>query len=109
MTAADICRQVFDAGMTMHADDGALVIRPAERLTTALRALLVEHKPELLDFVRQAEALTAEILAAAMRCSDHHGDGAQAREDWKRDIADTPTHLRADLLDHLRQTYRGPA
>ncbi|RCW65172.1 hypothetical protein [Pseudorhodoferax soli] len=107
MTPADICRQVFDAGMTIHADGHDLVLTPAERLKPAMRALLVENKPALLAYLREVEDMTAGLLAAAMRSSDHHGDSHAARDDWKRDIADTPPHLRSDLLAHLRQAHPG--
>nr|WP_145545768.1 hypothetical protein [Variovorax boronicumulans] len=107
MTPADICRLVFDAGMTIDADGPDLVLAPTSRLTPALRAVLIEHKPALMAYLHEVEAMTADLIAAAMRSSDHHDDSHLAREDWKRDIADTPPHLRADLLAHLRQAHPG--
>ncbi|MBH1979401.1 MAG: hypothetical protein I8H67_13705 [Comamonadaceae bacterium] len=105
MTAADVCRLVFDAGLTMHADGAELVLKPAAKLTPELRALLVEHKPELLELIHQADTLTAELLTRAMAVCDRHGDGTQARADMRADIESTPAHLRADLLEHFRRSH----
>lgn len=104
MTPADLCRRVMDAGMTIDADGAELVLKPAAKLTPDLRALLVQHKPELLGFIHQADTLTAELLARAMAVCDHHGDDARARADMRADIEATPAHLRADLLAHFQNT-----
>lgn len=37
-----------------------------------------------------------------MAYCDRTGASDQARQDWQRDIADTPPELRADLYQHLR-------
>ncbi|KQP20554.1 hypothetical protein [Pseudorhodoferax sp. Leaf267] len=108
MTADRVCKLVFDAGMTMHADGAELVLKPAAKLTAELRALLVKHKADLLDFIRQADMLTAETLARAMAVCDRHDDSDQAREDMRREVIETPAHLKADLLEHFRQAYPGP-
>lgn len=104
MTPAEVCRLVFDAGLSIHADGAELVLKPAAKLTPELRARLVEHKPELLDFIRQADTLTTELLARAMSVCERHGDGTQARADMRADIESTPAHLRADLLEHFRRS-----
>jgi hypothetical protein len=44
----------------------------------------------------------AALLALAMAYCDRTGASDQARQDWQRDIADTPPELRADLYQHLR-------
>ena len=46
-----------------------------------------------------------ELLDAAMRACDAWNDTAQARDQMRRECLETPPHLRADLLDHLRHTY----
>lgn len=106
MTAADVCGLVFNAGLTMHADGAELVLKPAAKLTPELRALLVEHKPELLDLIHHAGTLTAELLARAMAICGHHDDSDKARADMRADIEATPAHLRADLLAHFQNTDR---
>jgi hypothetical protein len=107
VSPADICRQVFDAGMSIHVDANALVLKPAERLTPGLRALLVEQKPTLLGYLNEVKAFNAELLARAMATSARHADNEQARSDMRADIEATPPHLRADLLAHFTATYRG--
>ncbi len=52
-----------------------------------------------------AHRLMKELIAAAMRASDHHGDGPDARRQMRDDCAATPQHLRGDLLDHFQQNY----
>ena len=44
----------------------------------------------------------AALLALAMAYCDRTGASDKARRDWQRDIADTPSELRADLYQHLR-------
>ena len=106
MTAADILRQAYAAGLDVTiAASGNLYVQPVEKLTPDLRALLVAHKAELLEFIRQADALTAETMARAMAVCDDHGDSERAREDMRQDVLNTPPHLRADLLAHLKQAY----
>lgn len=52
-------------------------------------------------------ALFDELMAAAMRCCDAHGDGTKAREDMHEDIATTPPELWSDLLHYFNETYGG--
>lgn len=49
--------------------------------------------------------LAADLMDAAMRACDHHGDDETAREEMRQDVLNTPDHLRADLLAHLNATY----
>ena len=42
-------------------------------------------------------------LALAMAFCDRTGAGDKARQDWQRDVADTPPELRGDLYQHLRE------
>lgn len=48
-----------------------------------------------------------ELLIAAMKACDHHGDGPAAREQMRQDCLATPPELRAELLEHFTCTY-GP-
>jgi hypothetical protein len=47
----------------------------------------------------------ADLLGAAMRACDHHGDGAETREQMRLDCLATPPHLRADLLAYFDEAY----
>ncbi|QHE86520.1 hypothetical protein [Hydrogenophaga sp. BPS33] len=105
MTSAELCQAIYAAGMTVRADGDALVVKPAERLTPELRATVLAHKPELLDFLLEAHATTEALLETAARACDHWGDSPAARQQMRQEIEDTPAHLRADLLDHLRSAY----
>ena len=52
-----------------------------------------------------AELLTARLIAAAMRCCDHHGDGPAAREQMRQECMATPLRQRVCLFDYLNETY----
>lgn len=54
-------------------------------------------------------ALAAELLDAAMKACDHWRDGPEAREQMKKEVMETPPHLRGDLLEHFKQVYGGAA
>lgn len=46
-----------------------------------------------------------ELIEAAMRACDAHGDGEAAREQMRIECLEIPPNLRADLLDYFRRTY----
>jgi len=46
-----------------------------------------------------------DLLAAAMRACDHHGDEEHARAEMRAAIHATPPHLHADLLAHFTSAY----
>ncbi|MFC5610193.1 TubC N-terminal docking domain-related protein [Variovorax soli] len=108
MQPADLFRMLHDAGVTVRADDGKLLVRPAELLTDELRTAIRDYKPDLLAFVAKAHRTTTELLAAAMKVCDHYGDSDKARADMRVDVLATPVHLRADLLEHFWQTRPTP-
>lgn len=105
MSPVEICRAASNAGISLRADGESLVVKPANRLTPALRLLLVEHKAELLVFVEAAHATTVQLVAAAISACDRHGDGANARAEMRADCLATPIHLQADLLAYFREQY----
>lgn len=49
-----------------------------------------------------------ELISAAMRACDVWNDSTEAREQMRRECAEIPAHLRADLLVHFRKTYPCP-
>lgn len=106
MTAAAILAELLDCGIEPSlTPDGASIVVPAGRLTEAQRAAVLAHKPELIQRIRESARITHELLIAAMRSCDHHGDSPEAREQMRQDCLETPPHLRADLLEHFRKTY----
>ena len=48
------------------------------------------------------------LMMVAMRFADHIKASPQAREDWRRDVLETPQHLRQGLGEYLRQQLRQP-
>ncbi|MDM0118907.1 TubC N-terminal docking domain-related protein [Variovorax arabinosiphilus] len=105
MSPVEICRTASSAGISLRVDGENLIVKPANRLTPALRVLLVAHKPELLAFVQTAHETTVQLVAAAMRACDLHGDGAKARAEMREDCLATPIHLQAELLAYFREQY----
>ena len=51
-----------------------------------------------IDYV----TLAADLLAAAMKCCDRHGDSDAARLEMRDQCLVTPPHLQADLLAHFQ-------
>lgn len=107
MDTHDVCRRLYDAGITLSSDGDRLLAAPADCLTDELRALIREHKAALLRLLEDANDITEALLAWAMRTCDRHGDGLAAREAMRRECLATPPHLRADLLDHFSGGKRG--
>lgn len=106
MTADAIVKRLWSAGVSLQlSPDGRLFAKPADRLTEDMRHLCRDHKAELIDFLQQAESTAHALIDAAMRACDAWNDTAQARDQMRRECLETPPHLRADLLDHLRNTY----
>lgn len=106
MTAQAILAELIACGITPNLTaDGAGIEVPAGRLTDPQRAAIKAHKCELIACIKEAANLTTELLAAAMRACDAHGDGPEAREQMRLDCLRTPPHLRADLLQHFGVFY----
>jgi len=49
-----------------------------------------------------AQRLAKELIEAAMKVCDRHGDGEAARTEMRRDCLELPPHLQADLLEHFQ-------
>lgn len=100
-----ICRQLYGAGLHIRSDGEKLLVSPVERLTDETRQLLREHKPELIAFVADAHKTTVQLIEAAIRACDHHGDIEKGRAEMRADCLATPLHLQADLLAYFREQY----
>lgn len=107
MESAALLRDLHEARLTVQVRDGRLLVQPAERLTDDHRAAIRAHKPELLEYLAEVERVTAQLLTAAMRCCDYHGDSDKAREQMRLECLEIPLNKRAGLLDYFRQTYGG--
>lgn len=108
MSADALLQELLQAGIEPGlTPDGEHITVPAGRLTDSQRAAVRQFKRELIERLQESARLTTELLAAAMRAADHHGDGPEAREQMRLDVLATPQHLRADLLAHFRENYGG--
>lgn len=54
------------------------------------------------DGIPEKHTLAADLVDAAMKVCDQHGDGEAAREEMRRQCLDLPQRLQADLLEHFR-------
>ena len=95
--------------------DGCGIALPAGQLNPAQRTAITANKAALIVFLQAIDqvpptpkkALALDpgaraLLVLAMAFCDRTGAGDKARQDWQRDVADTPPELRADLYQHLR-------
>lgn len=105
-SAPSILRQLYAAGVRLEMKGDRLSASPASHLTEELRDLIRQHKHKLMAYLLEAHQCAVELVDAAMRSCDHWGDSQTAREEMRQDVIQTPPHLRADLLEHLRKTYR---
>ena len=105
--------------------DGCGIVVPkgaiTESLKVAIRAnkpaiirLLTEaandahHHPELAPPTAPAAPAHDRLLAIAMRYCDAINASSRARADWRRDVRETPQHLRQGLYNYLREQLRQP-
>ena len=105
--------------------DGCGIVVPKGAITEALKVairankpaiirLLTEaandahHRPELAPPTAPAAPAHDRLLAIAMRFCDAIGASDKAREDWRRDVLETPPHLRQGLYNYLREQLRQP-
>lgn len=72
MGARELLAELADAGLAVRAEGERLVIRPASKLTVAMRSALVEAKPELLALLTPKRPY---------RLTEAEGDAAHA-EPW---------------------------
>jgi hypothetical protein len=87
--------------------DGAHLVVPAGRLTPQQRAIVLENKPDLIQYLHAAHGTTERLLMAAMQVCDQHGDNDGARQEMREQCLALPPHLHADLLEHFRGRRHG--
>lgn len=105
--------------------DGCGIVVPKGAITEALKVairankpaiirLLTEaandahHRPELAPPTAPAAPANDRLLAIAMRYCDAIKASSRAREDWRRDVLETPPHLRQGLQNYLSEQLRQP-
>jgi hypothetical protein len=101
-----ILRELHRAGVTLSLHGDRLSASPSHCLTDEFRDVIRARKPEIMRFLSDMRVTTEELVEAAMRVCDAWHDNEQARDQMRRECLETPPHLQADLLQHLRRTYR---
>jgi hypothetical protein len=64
MNGRDLCYRLEDAGLTVRTSDGKVILAPREKITDELRALVLAHKPALVEYLLWREA--AEEVQASL-------------------------------------------
>ena len=67
----------------------------------AERAAVLAHKPDLIAYLLESSRITVQLLESAMRRCDQFNDSEKARQDMRKQVLETPPHLRQDLLEHF--------
>ncbi len=65
-------RVLTNAGLHLRAEGNRLIVAPADRLTDPLRALIRQHKAELLEIARRSNS---NGLLSPQQASDCHAGG----------------------------------
>ncbi len=103
MTPQDILRELWAVGISLRlANDGQNLSVPAGCLSQEQRAWVLAHKPAMVAFLQDVQATSKELITAAMRVCDYHGDNELKREAMRRECLAVPSHLKHDLLAHLQ-------
>ena len=102
MTPETILADLIQCGIepSVTPDKTGIVV-PAGKLTEAQRAAVLGHKPALIACILESARVTQQLLEAAMRRCDQFNDSEKARQDMRKQVLETPPHLRQDLLEHF--------
>lgn len=107
MSPAELCRLAYAAGLELGVQGDLLMVGPRELIEPEMRALLKAHKPDLMQYLAEAEQTAEELATAALAVCTHWNDTEAARRQMLADCAAVPPHQRRELLDHLRGAYGG--
>ncbi len=109
MTAQSILRKLWEAGIRLRlTNDGLNLSAPAGVLSSEQRALLLIHKAELVAFLLDVQTSSKDLIKTAMKVCDRYEDNDLARVEMQLQSLETPAHLHADLLEHLRTESKKP-
>ena len=110
MTPQDILRELWTAGIALRlSNDGQNLTVPVGKLSQHQRALILANKPAIVDFLQSVDKTTTNLIEAAMRVCDFHGDNSSKREAMRLECLSVPAHLKADLFEHLQAAYPKPS
>ena len=78
-----------------------------------LATLAISHEPKTASLPPANDPQgfdpgESALMLLAMRFCDAINASDRAREDWRRDVLETPTHLRQGLYNYLREQLRQP-
>ena len=70
----------------------------------------IYHLPDRLSSVSsvgiwavfESTQLASDLIEAAMKVCDRHGDGEAARQEMRQQCLELPPHLQSDLLEHFK-------
>ena len=98
MNVPELIEQAQSDGVTFRvAGDKVRINAPDGRLVRWL-PILRPHRTEI-----RAWLTAGDLIAAAMRACDHHGDSEAARQEMVKDCLDTPPELRQELQEHFQR------
>jgi hypothetical protein len=100
MGARELLSDLADAGLSISADGGHLVIRPASKLTDHMRAALRDAKPELLTLLRGGRTIRPPSDTSAVAWTDADIDRFIDRRDrlMRWDWPENEAEQQADRL-----------
>ncbi len=108
MTPQEIIKKLASAEIFIRlSDDGVNLSVPAGRLDADLRALILANKSAIIEFLQEVDKTTSCLIEAAMRVCDYHGDCEIKRDVMRRECLAMPSHLKPDLLGHLKSGALG--
>lgn len=102
MNVPELIEQAQSDGVTFRVTgDKVRINAPDGRLVRWL-PILRPHRTEI-----RAWLTAGDLIAAAMRACDHHGDGEAARQDMVQQCMEVPPEHREELRRHFIRTYGG--
>jgi len=98
---AALLAQLAADGLALRAEEEALVVSPAEKLTPELRSLLVQFKPDVLELLRIHGPNLLTLFADAPTWPPVRGRSGPVAGDWWR-VVGGPVRLRDGRPGRLR-------
>jgi hypothetical protein len=73
------------------------------KLTKPIFCQFWQYLPEpFIWAVFENTQLASDLIEAAMKVCDRHGDGEAARQEMRQQCLELPPHLQSDLLEHFK-------
>jgi len=102
MTADAILIELWRDSISVRlTPDGEHLAVSGGRLTVEQRAMVLENKPDLIQYLHDAHDTTERLLDAAMKVCDQYGDSEAARQEMREQCLELPPNMQADLLGYF--------